>query len=279
MDFHRSIDDIVDRVRNAPPRGRGCSLLIGAGCSVKAGIPLASGFVQIIKERYPQAYERAQAKTYPQCMAELMVTERRDLIAEYVDKAKINWAHIAIACLMQAGFVDRVLTTNFDPLVMRACALLGEFPAVYDFAASQFLNPADIPRKAVFHLHGQRAGFVLMNTEEECRKHSERLGPVFEDAGRGRVWIVVGYSGENDPVFNHLADVDHFDNGLYWIGYEDSEPAPHVREHLLKECESACSNVTASGLPVPYSRWPPVRACFRSNRLIELRPAERFSST
>jgi len=168
-------------------------------------------------------------------MAELMLGERRDLLAEYVDKAKINWAHIGIACLLQKGYVDRVLTTNFDPLVMRACALLGEFPAVYDFAASQLLTPADIPDKAIFHLHGQRTGFVLMNTPAECEKQSERLGPVFQDAGRGRVWIVVGYSGENDPVFDHLARVDRFDNGLYWVGYQDSEPAPYVSERLLTD--------------------------------------------
>ncbi len=168
-------------------------------------------------------------------MAELAVSERRDLIADYVGKARINWAHIAIAQLMKAGFVDRVLTTNFDLLVVRACALLGQFPAVYDFAASQLYKAADIPDQAVFYLHGQRTGFVLMNTEEECKKHSELLAPVFEDAGKGRVWIVVGYSGESDPVFDHLVKVPGFDNKLYWVVYKDSEPAEHVRQRLLVE--------------------------------------------
>lgn len=36
-------------------------------------------------------------------MAELLLTQRRNLIAEFVDKAKINWAHIGIGLLMQAG--------------------------------------------------------------------------------------------------------------------------------------------------------------------------------
>ena len=159
--------------------------------------------------------------------------ERRDLIAEHIDKAKINWAHICLGLLIQAGYVDRVLTTNFDSLVVRSCSLLGEFPATYDFAASQLHKAADIPEKAVFYLHGQRTGFVLMNTEEETAKHSELMAPVFEDAGRGRLWVVVGYSGENDPVFDHLAKVSRFDNGLYWVGYEDNEPAKHVLEKLL----------------------------------------------
>jgi Tfp pilus assembly protein PilF len=172
-------------------------------------------------------------------MAELTPGDRRDLIVKYVDKAKINWAHIGIACLMKEGYVDRVLTTNFDLLVMRACALLGEFPAVYDFATSQLLTPAYIPDKAVFHLHGQRTGFVLMSTDDECKKQSERLGPLFQDAGGGRVWIVVGYSGENDPVFDHLAGVNRFDYGLYWVGYQDQEPAPHVSEKLLTEGKDA----------------------------------------
>ncbi len=233
MNYFRSIEEIVETLQNAKARGKCCTLLIGAGCSVKAGIPTATGFVEVIKQRYPHAYNRALEKTYPKCTAELLVSERRDLIAEYVDKAKINWAHVCIALLMQAGCVDRVLTTNFDLLVARACALLGEFPAIYDFAASQLYKAADIPSKAVFYLHGQRTGFVLINTEEDFSRHSQLLGPVFEDAGRGRVWVVVGYSGKNDPVFEHLGKIYQFDNGLYWVGYQDSDPDQHVREKLL----------------------------------------------
>src|SRR5882672_4455261 len=134
---YRSINEIRETLQNARSRRRGCTLLIGAGCSFKAGIPTASGFVDIIRDEYKDAYQRAPEKTYPKCMGELLLSERRDLIARYVDQAKINWAHLCIALLMQEGYVDRVLTTNFDLLVVRACAVLGVFPAVYDFATSQ----------------------------------------------------------------------------------------------------------------------------------------------
>jgi tetratricopeptide (TPR) repeat protein len=231
--MNRLIDDVVETLRKAKDRDQKCTLLIGAGCSVKAGIPTAAGFVEIIRDEFPNAYNRATKKTYPSCMSELAVGERRELIARYVDAAKLNWAHIAIAQLMKCGYIDRVLTTNFDLLVVRACALLGEFPAIYDFAASQLFQAADIPDQAVFYLHGQRTGFVLMNTEEESARHSKLLKPVFDDAGRGRVWLVVGYSGDNDPVFDHLAHVPRFDWNLYWVGYKDTPPAAHVREKLL----------------------------------------------
>jgi hypothetical protein len=212
---------------------RKCTLLIGAGCSVKAGIPTAQGFVEIIKKEYPCAYGNASEKTYPQCMAQLAPGERRDLIARYVDSAKINWAHLAIAQIVKNGFIDRILTTNFDPLVVRACALLGIFPAVYDFAASRLFEPAQIADPAVFYLHGQRTGFVLLNTKQECEDLSNLLEPVFHDATQGRVWLVAGYSGENDPVFGHLAKVPRFNYKLFWVGYGDNEPPAHVRDQLL----------------------------------------------
>ena len=85
-------------------------------------------------------------------MAALERGVRRDLIGAYIDKAKINWAHIALAQLIDGGYVDRVLTTNFDPLISRACALVNSFPAVYDFAASHIFNPDQVSEKAIFHL-------------------------------------------------------------------------------------------------------------------------------
>lgn len=88
-------------------------------------------------------------------------------------------------------------------------------------------------------MHGQSTGFVLMNTAREVETHSERLGPLFQDAGQARPWIVVGYSGDNDPVFNHLAAVERFDYCLFWVGFKDEEPKAHVREKLLRPGKDA----------------------------------------
>ncbi len=237
--FRRPIDDIVETLHGARRDGRGCSLLIGAGRSVSAGIPSAAGFVERIEQLYPDKYEAAARKTYPDCMAALDDAERRYLLSEYIDTANINWANICIALLMHEGYVDRLLTVNFDPLIVRACALLGDFPAVYDLAASQLFRPHLVPKKAVLHLHGQHTGFLVFNTDEEVRGQSERLGPVFLDAGRARPWIVAGYSGENDPVFEHLASVSRFDKSLYWVVRGDGQPPKHVTEQLLIEGKGA----------------------------------------
>ncbi len=239
--MQREIADVLETVKRAKERDKACILLIGAGCSVKAGIPTAAEFIEIIRKAYPRAYERAEKKTYPHVLAQLSMAERHDLISEYINKAKLNWAHLAIAQLIKHGYVDRVLTVNFDPLVMRACALVGVFPAVYDFAASQNFKPDFIARQSVFYLHGQHTGFVVLNTEAEVERLSQHLGPVFTDSARGHVWIVAGHSGDNDPVFGHLARIERFDNNLYWICYKDKAPEQHVQDKLLvdgKDCFS-----------------------------------------
>jgi hypothetical protein len=237
--------EVFEAIANARAGGQKVSLLVGAGCSVTAGIPVASGIVKRIAELFPAKYEAVAHQTatgaapdYQQCMARLAPLERRRLMAEYVDKALINWAHIGIACLICERVVDRVLTVNFDPLIIRACALLNEFPGVYDFAASQTFDASHVADRAVFYLHGQQSGFVQLHTKEQVELHATRLTPVFDDAGRNRLWIVVGYSGENDPVIENLAKLNSFANGLYWIGRPGTSPPGSVAENLLAPSKS-----------------------------------------
>ncbi len=145
------------------------TVLVGAGCSLSAGIPLANDIVTEIHQKFPEAWKRARrhgpSPSYNQCMHELNPGQRRALLNPYIDNSKINLAHIGLAQLLKKECVDRVLTTNFDPLIARACALVNVSPAVYDLTAfrpSQ-MRMAELPDQAVFHLHGQRHGFRAAN--------------------------------------------------------------------------------------------------------------------
>ena len=233
--LERSVDEIAETLKNAKRTNRGATLLIGAGCSASADIPLASDFVRMIREMFPARCKRLASNDYAQHMAELGDGERHDLIVPNIDKKRVNWAHMAIAQMMKHGYVGRILTTNFDPLIIQACAIAGIFPAVYDLASSSIFKPAQVRDPSVFYLHGQRLGFVMLNTNEQVRSHFDTLKPVFDRAGEGRVWIVAGYSGVNDPVFSHMAAVDHFGHNLYWVGFRDEEPATHVAELISRQ--------------------------------------------
>lgn len=236
-----SVTDIVQIIKTGKKTRRGVILLIGAGCSVSGGVPSAEELLRIIRKSrtYSWAYDKASEKTYQQCMALLPETQRRDLIGRYIDKAKVNWAHLAIAQLIKHGYVDKVLTTNFDPLLIKACNLVGEFPAVYDLAASKEFKLSAVPEKAIVYLHGQRHGFNLLNTKQERRELSSKVAPVFESLSAGKTWIVIGYSGEErDPVYNALAKIKQFDGNFYWVAYKDFQPLPNVNK-LLTDSRNA----------------------------------------
>ncbi len=233
--IYRDLEDVVFALKKAKEDNINVNLLIGAGCSVTANIPAAQGMVDAIKKEFPGEFKRAEKKDYPNCMSKLTPSERRNLISRIVKDAKINWTHIAIAQLLKNGYINRILTLNFDNLVQRACSLVNEFPAIYDMTTSSEFRTDLLFDKSVIHLHGQHTGFILCNTEEEVEAQSKVLQPIFDQLDQKSLWIVIGYSGNNDPIFKLLAQKDIFEHRLFWIGYESNPPSEMLKSDLLSE--------------------------------------------
>ncbi|NVM05215.1 MAG: hypothetical protein HWN67_23050 [Candidatus Helarchaeota archaeon] len=233
MDYNTAdIKTIAEQIKWAKEEGYYTCVLIGAGVSVSAGIPACEELMNIIKKQFPHTANYATKQNYCEFMSLLTPLQRRELIGSFIDQAKINMAHLYLGSLVKKGYVHRIFTVNFDPLIIRSLALFNLYPAIYDFAASQEYVPGAAAQLSVFHLHGQRDGFVLFHTEDEVKKHSNKLKNVFHDV-RNSCWLVIGYSGEQDPVFERLAETNVFHNKLFWIGYRDEEPKPHVLKKIL----------------------------------------------
>lgn len=228
-----SIKEIAELLIWNKKNGYKTSVLIGSGVSATAGIPTASGFINIIKNQFPERCTRCGTDSYHEYMSILTPNQRRKIINDIINKSKINAAHLYLSLLVQNEYIDRILTTNFDTLVAKSFSLQNIFPGVYDFAASQNFIPGEAAEISVFHLHGQKDGFVLLNTQEEVNKHYEKLKDVFDESLTKRTLIVIGYSGTNDPVFRHLAEVKKFENQLFWIGYEENDPEKHIEQEIL----------------------------------------------
>ena len=153
-----SVKDIAKTLKDSKKQGTPVIVFTGAGCSKSAGMPLASELVIDINKKFKGNLKKLtdeQKKDYGSCMSQLVPSEQKAIIEKYISKAKINWAHIALASLLKQGYVARILTFNFDNILTRACSLDNFFPPTYDLQVLSEKYFSSIPNKSIIHLHGQ----------------------------------------------------------------------------------------------------------------------------
>ncbi|NOQ28034.1 MAG: hypothetical protein GQ564_21950 [Bacteroidales bacterium] len=234
-----TVTELAYFLKEAKSQGMpGPIFFLGAGASKSSGILLANEIVEDILVRYcdnPKIKSLPKDDiTYSTVMECIGPNARNSVLKEYIDAAKINVTHIYIAQLMMHGFADYVLTVNFDNLMQRALALYNEFPPTYDMAILKDLTTTTFREKSIVYLHGQHHGLWLLNTSEEMAKVNEIVPPILNGIRNQRPWIFIGYSGE-DPIFDHIKKLGRFDNGLYWVGYNDHKPSLKVSKELLSK--------------------------------------------
>ena len=267
---------------------------LGAGASRSGGIPLASEIAENIIKNYsenPRIKKLSNTdKNYPNLMNCLFPNQRNRLMKDYVDEAKINVTHIYLAQLMKEGYVDYVLTVNFDNLMLRALALYNIFPPIYDMAILNDLTTTSIYEKSVVYLHGQSHGLWLLNTKEELQKVENTIPKIFNKICNQRPWIFIGYSG-GDPIFDHIKELGRFDNGLYWVCYENENPNENVKEFLsspntggfiIKGYDSDSFMLKLNqelGLPQPEIIEKPFTSLLKSlNEIVDINDDEKYKN-
>ena len=225
------IDELVNAIRREDGK---FAILTGAGCSIEANIPSGTKIAAEICAAYPLETATLSAENksnYGLCMARIPFAKRKLILEGYLnsDEVKINWANIALACLMDKGLIGRVLTFNFDSILTQACGLLGSYPATYDFGVAPSSKTKYLAEPCLIHLHGQGSGSAMMNTEDETREHAKALEPLLKDTFERFPLIVLGYSGGSDQVFPKIKELYDGEQSLYWLGHSE-EPDEHIKE-------------------------------------------------
>ena len=231
-----TIEELAYIIKQAKENGQPKPIFfLGAGASKTGNIPLARDIVKDILEKYVDSPKikklTEKEQTYAKLMECLLPYERDKLLKGYIDEAKINVTHLYLAQLLKNDFVDYILTVNFDNLMLRALALFNEFPSTYDMAILKDLTTTTFKEQSVVYLHGQHHGLWLLNTKEEMDKVNATVPRIFDSIKNKRPWIFIGYSGD-DPIFKHIENLGRFDNGLYWITYNNYNPNDKVKEFL-----------------------------------------------
>ena len=231
-----SIDSLAYMIIQAKENGQPQPIFfLGAGASVSGNIPLANQIEKDILSKYPDSpiidNLDVNERSYAKLMECLLPHQRNELLKEYIDDAKINVTHIYLAQLLNKGYADYVLTVNFDNLMLRALALFNEFPSTYDMAILKDFTTTTFKEKSIVYLHGQHHGLWLLNTKDEMEKVKATVPRIFDTIKNKRPWIFIGYSG-SDPIFEHVENLGRFDNGLYWVGYQEHTPSAKVQKFL-----------------------------------------------
>lgn len=180
----------------------GAILLVGAGISVSAGIPPAQKLMKIAIENFPDYFTEEQLRLaqedlgqlqYNDIMTKLSPIHRKEIFNWHIQghekkkipKAKLNFAHLAIAELLKQGYIKRILTTNFDPLLINACYMVGMYPlpSIYDLGSINQINPELFDDPCIIYLNGQHAGQVQRNTSSQLTQHQSILNKVVLSTG------------------------------------------------------------------------------------------------
>jgi hypothetical protein len=109
-----------ERDDNKNPRQHFVTVLLGAGCSKSAGIPLAGEIVKELREEEKTNPLLRDAGSPPEGVSEYAFLmdklgsprERAKRVKKYVDRArddkgriKINWSHLLLAAMVEKGYI------------------------------------------------------------------------------------------------------------------------------------------------------------------------------
>ncbi|WP_028057923.1 ATP-binding protein [Candidatus Solirubrobacter pratensis] len=272
-------------------QGPDAVLLLGAGASVKSGVPLARDMVAMAamwgwcrrnnrsfrdprltrSDWYPWLSDQGWfdadipwADQYPTAVERLLTPResRREFFLNVLDRAVTPSAgYEALAGLVGAGAVNHLLTTNFDALAIQACRA--------DRGVSRvelIRRPADLhlfslaPRyPQVVQLHGSVEHYEDRNLETETRT----LDPLMRDAVlpllRDHPLVVIGYRGAEPSVMEDLLlrgvdQVNGYRHGIYWCMLPGETPSPLV-EKLAQRVGANFAFVEIPGFDEAMTEW------------------------
>ena len=178
-------------------------VLLGAGCSFTAGIPLAADVAKrcscLVAQRYGIGSQKKAGSRSADAALKALITEgvvpsrfrpnngegdwaelykyffaehlkspnhQREIISRIIEESQfaLNWAHACLGALVQHRYVHTVLTTNFDQLALQSIIRTGITPVVSDGLESLTRISPNPAWPQVVHLHGSMHTYDLRNS-------------------------------------------------------------------------------------------------------------------
>jgi len=253
--------DLVARLCDRP---KSFAWFLGAGTSRSAGLPSAADIIwdlkwrhycreenqdisrqdlqnDVVRQRiqayfdsrgFPAPWEDSEYTTYfERIFGSDRERQRQYISAQLAEKrVSLSVGNRVFGALIAAGLTRIAFTTNFDTVVEKAVAGMGNQPLpVYHLegarAANTALNDEDFPMYC--KLHGDFRYDSLKNLAQDLEHQNEELSSCLVNAANRFGFVVSGYSGRDESVmqlFHRALDTSNpFPHGLYWTSMKGSD--------------------------------------------------------
>ena len=274
----------ADLVAQVCDRPQNYAWFLGAGASRAAGLPTAADIIWDLKRRHycreenqdivrqdlqnDAVRERIQSyfdsRGFPSLWDddeysvyfERIFGADRERQRKYI-KGILSEEHLSLSvgnrvlgALLVAGLARVVFTTNFDTVVEKAVAEMGQKAlAPYHLegagAANAALDNEEFPLYC--KLHGDFRYESLKNLSQDLEHQNEQLSTCLVNAGNRFGFVVSGYSGRDESVMRLFESVlespNPFPHGLFWTVMKGSTIPPAVTRLMN---QAASRGVTAA---------------------------------
>jgi NAD-dependent SIR2 family protein deacetylase len=248
MDNSISLPQLLQTLKTISSDAPKFTLFLGAGASVSSGVKTGKQLVQEWRAIYDAnaTHKKDHAKNqewhgqpseYGHLFGSVysLPAHRRDFVETCIEEAVPSWGYLYLADLLDSGFFNTVLTTNFDDLLNEAChaftAELRPLICSHDASIKRFRFTSKRPK--IIKLHGDFLFDDIKNTQNEVqyleKNTEEKLSWLAEEFGV----IFVGYGGNDESVMSTiealLRDENKFPNGIYWCRRSSSTESDRLR--------------------------------------------------
>jgi hypothetical protein len=230
------INDLANLMKDFRRAGKTFVVMLGAGASIKSGVPDTRTMMKEVVERYASGTPGEEIEVRFDKLMKGPSENRRTLLQPYLDKEP-SPGYSFLAELIRDGYFETVITFNFDTLLEKALHSTG----VHDFATIirgeiddvKIKEAAQQPGVKILKLHGSLKGvsnFVFAG--EDLVDYPEPIREMVEDLTSRNV-LVCGYAYGDQCVISSFSK-----DGGGNVVIVDPSPPQKLRDVAMKRRSS-----------------------------------------
>jgi tetratricopeptide (TPR) repeat protein len=200
-----------------------------------------------------------------QClMGAMSPSAQRDAIASILAACnpRITWPYLRIAQLVQLGYVDSIITTNLDLVLVKSLSLVGIFPAICDFHRAAKLRSSHAGEPQIIFLHGNRNSYNVRNSDHATETYDKALVDFLRSVVNDRTLVVSGYAGWEDGLMRVLREqfadqAEEAPNEVFWCFAGNTPESPPLSHRQVRNVPEAPCEIFFDELANALNLPPP----------------------